>query len=50
MLEIVAEDLAPKKSYSDLVLNARDDQVCAVRGLLVDASMLLCREALSRIV
>lgn len=27
VIEIVAEDLAPKKSYSDLVETARDDQV-----------------------
>lgn len=31
-MEIVAEDLAPKKAYSDLVELARDDQVGLVPG------------------
>lgn len=33
VMEIVAEDLAPKKAYSELVEMARDDQVGLATGL-----------------
>lgn len=41
VMEIVAEDLAPKKSYSDLVEMARDDQVYLVIVVVVTCCSLL---------